>query len=63
VADYKITIDLKNVGEGDGEFLADAIWNNESGGSGVNPGSFHISVSKDGVDVDWNPSTNKAVDI
>jgi hypothetical protein len=53
---YKIVIELEHVAEGDVTGLAQDIWNDHAEGFDAHRGEFKISISKDGVPVEWTPA-------
>lgn len=60
MADFRITIDIKDVTEGDVTGVADDIWNTHANDLDAHLGDFKLSIAKvDGgftSDVDWQPS-------
>lgn len=53
---YKITIEVKDVADGDVTDLADAIWNENAETFDADRGDFVVSISKDGFDIGWEPT-------
>lgn len=55
MSDYTIRIDLKDVAEGDATDLAQQIHDEHGEAFDVAQGDFIVWVSKDGIDVGWEP--------
>jgi hypothetical protein len=51
---YRITIDMKDVAEGDVTDLAQQIYDDNAEAFDAERGDFVVAVSKDGFAVDWS---------
>lgn len=55
MANYTITVEMKDVAEGDATDLAQKIWDENAEELDAARGDFAVHISKDGFPVDWEP--------
>jgi len=55
MADFTITIKIKDVAAGDAETLAQDIWDNNAESFDAARGDFEIHISREGFPHDWEP--------